>query len=921
MSKSLLMFVFGFVAATQVSRGAALSQDSASRDKQQLNDDLLHFIKMVANKNELSEAILLRSESTWLPVTVTKDSLAEVPGGAAKTRARGEWRFDHRKFAFREIATRTDLPFNHVHAIWDLHEYRVLEETPDDPPGILAKLAWAPSVLVISSSPDFVTTSCCPFTKSIWFGSARWNETLQRAQKRRVISRERFLGRDCIVVLFDNAPPTADDSEYTHPHVVWLDDRETLLALRVDTYMPPKGESKINPLQEINDIHKHIEERRWSLYSRFVVTKVEQTRSQFWFPAETFLVGLFHQSGRQTPPTGTRTRSHEVVEGRAELEAALTTLTVPEGTVIKNEITGEITTLTSSGLVPENAVSFSAVQRAIAAEDGVTLSNLPPQDPTKLSCGIRALLFVAPLLGRAIAVDDIKRKLTDSEFVAAELPMSKIADLAIGSGLRVRGVNATVETIPSFTPYFIALVREADTRNEGDHFVVASYKNGSIRVVSPPLQPEMLTMDAFRQRWTGHALLIAEHDAEFSKIDEYHNKSYVKRLLLFAGIILACVASILWLIARRRKMMRPKNREMISKMALGFVAAGVCMHAVGCMPANQETAIGAPRLATTSGNMPYDAGIVDVGTPISHEFHVNNLSDQSITITSIKTSCGCASVVIDNTNRRIGPGATVAIPFATDTFRDPGYFAVSADLTGTVGDRSDPVHLITLQVVAQLERSMGVECVNDMIDLGGFDPGNPPQFTVNANTWCRKGETPPAIDIQTVNSKMPEGWKCELGAETDPEGIDEKGRSLKRWSLWVTVPKLFTQGDFVVQIPVVARAAGLVFAARTTVKGRVEYPITFRGSSVSLGTFKSGGLHSILLPIKVRGSGAPELASSVDWIRASISHDGTDLNASTSSVSATPPSGITRIDERIYVKHNGSIVQSIPVIGTVSSLN
>jgi len=88
----------------------------------------------------------------------------------------------------------------------------------------------------------------------------------------------------------------------------------------------------------------------------------------------------------------------------------------------------------------------------------------------------------------------------------------------------------------------------------------------------------------------------------------------------------------------------------------------------------------------------YDFGKVTVGEVVKHDFAFTNTGTETLVITEVQTTCGCAS--IGTTSRRVEPGKAGSLPieFHTDAFDGP----VTKTLTVVCNDAQQPK--VTLEV-------------------------------------------------------------------------------------------------------------------------------------------------------------------------------------------------------------------------------
>lgn len=180
----------------------------------------------------------------------------------------------------------------------------------------------------------------------------------------------------------------------------------------------------------------------------------------------------------------------------------------------------------------------------------------------------------------------------------------------------------------------------------------------------------------------------------------------------------------------------------------------------------------------------FDAGPVDKGESVTHDFTVKNEGDAVLEITSVKPTCGCTVVDYDKT---ISPGQVGRVTARVDTANFTGGIAKSVRVY--TNDSLNPE--ITLVVKANIKVRVEV------------DPGyarfiavyGEPQKTNTQLIWS---EEKPDLQVLTVSSPYP-----FVSATVREASDDEKrsGISGRQWSLDIALAKDAPVGpmaDFIV---------------------------------------------------------------------------------------------------------------------------
>ncbi len=85
------------------------------------------------------------------------------------------------------------------------------------------------------------------------------------------------------------------------------------------------------------------------------------------------------------------------------------------------------------------------------------------------------------------------------------------------------------------------------------------------------------------------------------------------------------------------------------------------------------TLVAAPKIAVD--NAVYDFGTVLEGVFVTHKFLLSNVGDEPLTITSVRTSCGCTATALSKTN--LEPGESVELEANLDTLHFKGRISKS----------------------------------------------------------------------------------------------------------------------------------------------------------------------------------------------------------------------------------------------------
>ncbi len=355
-----------------------------------------------------------------------------------------------------------------------------------------------------------------------------WPEVLESGGSLQVLGHEEVAGRDCLQLLFDEAPGA--EGEYARPVLCWIDTEETLLVLRSQTHMLFEGHPSLeSSAEDAERVALQWSGKRFIPYLRWEVEEVAELQPGLWiatrgrqsFPAAPQLLEVV------TTVDLSRTRSGQV------LPESVFRIELPTGTHIDDQLAGEQRHAADESGVTGYDVGFEGVLGDLARSDGlrpVVREPLEPQPWERSSCGPNALYLVLRMLGADIRLSEILAVLPASE--GEETSIESLSAAARRFGYQARAVEMTPHAFERHDGNLIALIRAAE--GEPGHFVVARARENGVRLVSPPEAVETTSLEEFSRLWTGKALLVS--------MPSRGRASPVRIALLAASALLALAA-------------------------------------------------------------------------------------------------------------------------------------------------------------------------------------------------------------------------------------------------------------------------------------------------------------------------------------------------------------------------------------------
>jgi hypothetical protein len=370
-----------------------------------------------------------------------------------------------------------------------------------------------------------------------------WQEVLSKSSGVRILGRETVSGRDCLKVVYDNAPPSEPHQRYQSPEVVWFDDNDTMIAIKFVAYalIPPDSSIHSNTEQIVLDgmtYYPHYLEHLLSVNkvsSRLVLAKdvlrvFMDSRTQEVIKAELF------------------TFNSPSVQGFESMDKELARLALVEGTRVVDERFDQRFVVQGGAWVPAEEYEFRACVESLAKQDGARLPrwNQYAEPRERNSCGPLALAAASALSGIATSPDAITRLLPGDERLEGRASLDSLERAARSLGLYTAKVRLRqLEDVTSRYTLTLIDTNFSESRpHKHMHWVIATPVDAGIRLVSPPTPPKVLSRNAFDRTWT-HVCLVVSRDpiADVDRVLE------IPRVAAVAIGLGCCVAGV-WLAFR-----------------------------------------------------------------------------------------------------------------------------------------------------------------------------------------------------------------------------------------------------------------------------------------------------------------------------------------------------------------------------------
>jgi len=191
----------------------------------------------------------------------------------------------------------------------------------------------------------------------------------------------------------------------------------------------------------------------------------------------------------------------------------------------------------------------------------------------------------------------------------------------------------------------------------------------------------------------------------------------------------------------RSEALHRSARWLVGPWLVGFTAL-----LVGC---SFETISAGPDTARTvmSEEPVWDFGVIDPtgGVDVEHTFVIENRSDQPVSVSEVKTSCGC--MVVGEFDQQIAPNGTVNIRIKTAVAGKPGPFQKQVWVVFTDDEKHTP---LPLYISGTLLPTPELFSVPEVIDFGKVSAGETKRRTVLLGRYDGSD-----VDLKSVKSDCP----------------------------------------------------------------------------------------------------------------------------------------------------------------------
>lgn len=341
-----------------------------------------------------------------------------------------------------------------------------------------------------------------------------------------------------------------------------------------------------------------------------------------------------------------------------------------------------------------------------------------------------------------------------------------------------------------------------------------------------------------------------------------------------------------------------------------LVGVGPMLGCTGSSSPPDDGSVAAQLLLT--GDTIFDAGLVEVGDWIRHDFVLTNRTPEPLVIAKARVSCGCLTVALPSGGVSVHPGSSAAIPVVVDTVREPGLLSVDAALLGPAP--RDRV-LAKLSVRATLDRREGMQILTPVVDLGIQSFEEPATVPIEVKVFGTDPQRLPNVDLaSTHGNPSPDDLHVDRVVRGEAV-LESESRYQRLDTLYVVLPADLEPGAFTKQVHVVAKGTSGVYRGLATLRGQVQGILESIERVVSIGGVDPGTEIRAEFPVGVGAEDAVVVTTSVPW--ASVALERTASGEHVLRVAGRPPEGVVNIDIRVTARDRAGRTQDVDVVGRI----
>jgi len=438
-----------------------------------------------------------------------------------------------------DVTTLTESGERHSRGVWDGHTYSSIATMEDEYPVLVrSPKKGAPFSLY---TPDFF---------GLWWGDIETSKLLKSEYGGRLtaLGRETVRDRDCMLLVHDAAPPPQSGT-FGAPVLIWIDDQQTLLNLKVQRLTPVRSKSggPENARELGGDRFEPV--ATWEVLAEELVQDV-------WIPSKGRLVSL----GQRAPMSISIDANSVVLNDPFAVEQFISIPNDRWYTVVDNR-TGEITSQSPYGPSDEGSMRFY-----VGVWEDQKWRRMPKAeapDPQirfeSASCGPLALFHVAVACQMDVRLERVLGAFAPDAKTAESVSFAEMSQAAVALGLSARTLECSLDRLLAMAAdpvvWVIAhMTRDVhvdDSENSMNHFSVVSVSGERITEYSPPNVIIDQTPEEFANRWTRHVLVLSR--AEIS--DQSVGLTAPRKAWLFvaASISLVALGCVGFEVSRRRR--------------------------------------------------------------------------------------------------------------------------------------------------------------------------------------------------------------------------------------------------------------------------------------------------------------------------------------------------------------------------------
>jgi hypothetical protein len=640
---------------------------------------------------------------------------------------------------------------------------------------VAAEDAILPTV-TFRSAPSLPFSAYDPLNFGLRFNGTLISDVLTNSRAI-PLGRETVNGRDCLAVAI--APLPQNGTEAPEPlGVIWIDDRESLLAIRSCMLAGPEAVGSLGPETVIHGSRYEIL-RQWDVleYCRQDELFYFPTACRFWSRLDNHVVRTVINRG-------------SLLHNEDAVICSRLRIAVEDSYFFVHDLrlTAEKRNYISSpdGELSPAMAAFYGELVTEALRHGKRKPTLlePSILFDQLSCGTAALLFASYLCEIPATYELLRTELPDRDTLPENnLQQLRVAATKIGlyaKAVKINDVRYLEDLISQ--GQIMALVHIKDHEDVSQpHFAIPVFHEEGVDLISPPSRDKLSLRD-FQRLWTGYALLVSGQPFEdtVAGVVSAQQPFDPRVAILVAVPLIGGLFLGLWQVKRVGRRVRAGANSQKNRTHHRVILFLIGCHSSllgACGQKLTHESVQREPLVILADFPPPHLGTLRLGSKIQTSLSVLNVTDDTVQVEALG-ACSCDRVEIDP--KRLPPGELARVDvLATPIVTGPW----QADLM-IRATRHGETQIVQYRLSATIEDAPPewTEVVPGRLDFGRVSAGKPSMASLAVYVQTTRTGISPEITKLIVDPSVYE-WTEVAQSYDGLQLMHDRNAPLHKWTM------------------------------------------------------------------------------------------------------------------------------------------